>query len=122
MILDPHELRRLSYEVDTPAGAVFEHKLEELHNKHLINNHHVIMIPQYWCETVFYGLQEMIEEFPQITLGNILQRKNRLVISTIPSTTRIEEMKIRLYCKIDTLILETIENLLQSPRKPFFAR
>jgi len=122
MILDPQELRRMSYETSTPANEMFEQKLAELHGKYLINNHHVILIPQYWAETVFYGLQEMIEEFPQIAFGSILQHKNKLRMHTIPSVVRIEEMKVELYCKIDALILETVERLLKGTKKPFFMK
>lgn len=120
MILDPHELRKLAYEMRTPANEVFEHKLEELHNGHLVNNHHVILIPQFWCETVFYGLQKILEEFPQMTFGSILDVKSKLRVYTIPSLVRIEEIKIELYNEIDTLILDTIERLLNGTKKPFF--
>jgi len=120
MILDPNELRKLAYETRTPAAEVFEHKLEELHNLHIVNNHHLIVIPQFWCETVFYGLQKILEEFPQMTFGSILDVKSKLRVYTIPSLVVVEEMKIKLYNEIDTLILDTVERLSSGTKKPFF--
>ncbi len=120
MILDPYELRKLAYEMQTPANEVFEQKLLELHNKHLTNNHHVVLIPQFWSETVFYGLQKMIEQAPQITFGSILDVESKLRVFTTPSLVLIEGMKLKLYNEIDTLILETIECLANGVKKPFF--
>ncbi len=120
MIMDPRELRMLGHKMNSQAGAAFEQKLIKLHAAHLMNSSSLVIIPQFWCETIFYSIEEMLEEFPQLKLGSILEVKNKLRLYTIPSATILEKMKVELYNKIDTLILDTVGSLLKGSKKPFF--
>jgi len=122
MIIDPHELRLLGRQVGTPSDDVFEKKLVELHVSVRLNTTSLVMIPEFWCETVFYGVQEMIKEVSNIKFGSIIEYKNRLRLYTIPAAAVVEELKLTLYNKIDTLTLDAVETLMRGPRKPFFVR
>jgi hypothetical protein len=122
MIIDPHEIRLLSQEIGTPSDDVFEKKLVGLHSSRRLNSSNLVIIPSFWCETVFYGIQEMIKEVPNAKFGSILEFKNRLRLYTIPAAAVVEELKVKLYNKIDTLTLEAVENLMKGHKKPFFMR
>ena len=119
MILDPRQLRFLSREMDSPACEIFESKLQDLHYRNKIDSSNMVLIPRFWSETVFYGIQKMLKELPNLKIGSIVELKNRLRIYTIPTTGRIEVMKIKLYNEIDTLALETIDRLLEGDKKSF---
>lgn len=120
MILEPHHLWRLTREMDVPATEMFEQKLTDLHNKHVLGNTGKILIPRYWAETVYYGLKKMIDEFPQIRFGSIYADSNTLKIYTVPSHGPVEAMKFEIYNQIDALIIETINKLLKSPKRSQF--
>jgi len=120
MIMDPYELRMLSREMDSPTCEAFELRLKVLHNSHMLHNNNLLLIPKFWCETVFVGFQEMIKEYPNLKFGSVIETKARLRVYTVPSTGSLETMKLKLYNKIDTLVLETIDRLLKGDKKPFF--
>jgi len=120
MIIDPHNIRLLSQQVGTTSDDVFEQKLIELHAAHQMNKSNMVVIPTFWCETVLYGIQEMIEEVPHVKFSSAFEFKNRLRLFTLPASAVLEELKVKLYNKIDTLTLEAVETLLKSPKKPFF--
>lgn len=122
MIMDPHELRMLSLEMDSPACKVFEFNLKELHGKHMLHNNNLLLIPRFWCEAVLVGFQEMIKEYPNLKVGSIIETKGRLKLYTVPATGPLEMMKLKLYNRIDTLVLETIDRLLKGDKKPFFMK
>ena len=118
--MDPHELRMLSLEMDSPECKAFELKLKALHNAHMLHNNNLLLIPKFWCETVLIGFQEMIEEYPNLKVGSIIETKGRLKLYTVPATGSLDKMKLKLYNKVDTLMLETIDRLLKGDKKPFF--
>ena len=120
MIMDPHELRMLSLEMSSPTCEVFESKLKALHSAHMLHNNNLLLIPKFWCETVLIGFQEMIEEYPNLKVGSIIETKGRLRLYTVPATGPLDKMKLKLYNKVDTLMLETIDRLLKGDKKPFF--
>ena len=120
MILDPSELRMLAREMDSPSCEMFEFRLQELYDSRTVNEFNVLLIPRFWSETVFDGLRDMVKEFPNLKFGSIVETSGRLRITTIPATGPIEVMKLKLYNKIDTLVLETIDHLLKGDKKPFF--
>lgn len=122
MILDPTELRLLARELDTPACGLFEQKLHKLHGAHSINNNSIILIPRYWSEIVFNGLHKMLEEFPRLKFGSIFETGNKLKVYTVSTTVSLEELKFELYNNIDTLILASIEQLINGVKKPFFMK
>ena len=120
MVIDPHEIRLLSREIGTASDDIFEQKLVELHRQRQLNNSNMVIIPSFWCEAVFYGIQEMIKEVPNIKLGSIFEFRNRLRLYTMPASAVLEELKVKLYNKIDTLTLDAVETLIKGPKKPFF--
>jgi hypothetical protein len=120
MIIDPREIQILGREMSTASDDVFGKKLVELHKSHKLNTTSIVLIPEFWCETVLYGVQEMVKEIPSIKLGSILEFKNRLRLYTIPAYAVVEELKVKLYNKIDTLTLDAVETLMRGTKKPFF--
>lgn len=121
MILDPQETRALCREMDSPIAKTFEERLVKLHSAHLTSKHCTILIPRFWCEAVFAGVKKILEHHPNATFGSIFELQNRLKIYTIPASVTIEQIKVDLYNKIDTLILESVERLANGAKKPFFA-
>jgi hypothetical protein len=122
MILDPTELRLLARELDTPACKIFEQRLHKIHAAHSMNSNSIILIPRYWSEIVFNGVHKILKEFPRLKFGSIFETGNKLRVYTVSSTISLEELKFELYNNIDTLILASIEQLINSVKKPFFMK
>ena len=120
MILDPRETRALCREMDSPVAKVFEDRLVKLHSEHIMNSSCTVLIPRFWCETVLTGVEEILEQYPRAVFGSILEMKNRLRVYTIPAAVTIEQIKVELYNRIDTLILESVERIANGAKKPFF--
>jgi len=120
MILEPHHMWRLAREMNVPAAEMFEQKLIDLHKKHSLSTSDRVIIPNYWAETVYYGIVKLIDKFPEIKFGGIYDDKNKLRIYTIPSHTPIVAIKWNIYNDVDKLIIATVDRLIQSPKSRAF--
>ncbi len=119
MIVEPRHLEKIAL-LDTPVYEMFENRLTKLHQQYRTNANNSIFIPKYWSETVYYGVQDVISEWPGIKFGSIIEDKHKLMVYTMPTNGAIEKIKRRIYNNIDTLIVETIDNFLKGHTKPSF--
>jgi len=120
MVLDPKVLWSVTREMDDDKAVLAAAELTRFYNLHKLGVHSIVMIPSYWASIVLEGLTEMVEKFPQLKLGSILESKHRLVIHTVPTHRLVENLKYILYNKIDILIMKTIDDLLSREKRPYF--
>jgi len=122
IIVEPYEMRLLAREMKCDLFKQVELALVELHMEHRVNAHNNVMVPKYWCQTVLTGLTDMLDEFPNLKFGSIIEEKNRLRMYTVPTHRPVEKLKVELYNKIDDLVLNTIDSFVKSDMRPFFLK
>jgi len=120
MIVEPSELRMMARYLEGKETEQYADELTEFHSTRRISDRNVVSVPWYWAKTLLPGLKKIHEKFPQMRFGSVLEEKNRLKIYTIPTHLQVEKMKIALYNEIDKLILDTVDHIARSDKKPFF--
>ena len=120
MVVSPDELRKIAINLDSDDIKQHAIALLNYHTKHRLNKTIRISVPMYWSETILIGLKKIRAEFPQLQFGGIYEIRNRLKLFTIPTHSKVEDMKIGVYNEIDTLILETISRIARDDKKSGF--
>lgn len=120
MILEPDHLLKLASRLDAPVFDLFGQRLLQLHDKYKVVDHNIVAIPKYWSETVYYGLQDIIDSVPGVRFGSIVEYKNKLMINAIPAFKLTEELKRKVYNDVDTLVIDTVDRLVKNNERPIF--
>jgi hypothetical protein len=120
MILEPKVMWGITREMDTTESGDDVEKLVDFYNLHRLNGNTAIILPSYWASTVLAHMEKMVDSFPQMRFGSVLEVKNRLRVVTIPSHVKVDTMKVILYNEIDNLILNVVDELLTREKRPFF--
>ena len=120
MILSPHHMWRLAQAEDDKADDKDIEELQNLHGKHRLDPTVSIKIPKYWVPTILAGMKKMVEEYPNMRFGSIIELQGQLKIYTIPSNYSTEVLKLEIYNAVDELIMDTIEEYAGKGNKPWF--
>jgi hypothetical protein len=120
MIITPIQLMQMARQLTNKSNEAAAVELTEFHKKHSNVTYSSIDIPSYWAPMVLSNMKTMVWKFPRTKFGSILEDKGALRLYTIPTHKQLEDMKFSLCNDIDELILDSLDYLIRSDKKPAF--